>query len=674
MMLRVNEMISRSRVPAGLGRRRLPALLGGLGGCLFLVVWTSPRYANGLPPFIDTPRHGEFHGIGWAFLVVPIAATVVGLCALRWWPYLLVVAGLLAVPDVLSASAGLTFPLAVAAAAKAGYPLAVLGVLACAQSLFRDSPGWGAAVTGLSVGAQLFGSVLVGAGWLISNSGIPAWHAALVVVGLVGVLPVAWQHARHGDDAATGLTDVADRSRRRVRLVLAGAFVVCLAIPLSLLSTERLADLLGVSFTALYIRSFVEVAIVGAITLVVTIGIAAVAGPWSVAAALIVATTRVAVVAPMILVVTALVFAGPLGWLSALAGVVLGAVAAGSRWRVPLASALTVVAAMALFIAYAATSGHPEKLAEQRSTIPASLILFVVAAAATAVVGATAPVLAPRGALPVVLGPVAAVLASGGLQTIQATYLRNGSPVGSYLNSVFHLNTSAGLLLVAGAAIGGLGFAQQIATRRAERKHAEQIRRDAATAERERLARSIHDGVLQVLTLVQRHGSDLGGQGPQLATLAAEQETALRSLLTGATAPHPDGAQDLRTGLAALASGTTEIAAPAEPVLLPAPTAVELTAAVQAALDNVRRHAGPGARAWVLLEDEGEAVRVTVRDNGVGFSPERLVEAAGAGRLGVVQSIRGRIADLGGSTTIHSTPGEGTEVELSVPRRSAAGR
>ncbi|MDG4788657.1 ATP-binding protein [Micromonospora sp. WMMD1102] len=674
MMLRVNELIFRPRVPAGLGRRRLPALLAGLGGCLFLVVWTSPRYANGLPPFIDTPRHGEFHGIGWAFLVVPIAATVVGLCALRWWPYLLVVAGLLAVPDVLSASAGLTFPLAVSALAKAGYPLAVLGVLACAQSLVRDSPGWGAAVTGLSVGAQLFGSVLVGAGWLISNSGIPAWHAALVVVGFVGVLPVAWQHGRHGDDAATGLVDVADRSRRRVRLLLAGALVACLAIPLSLLTTERLADLLGVSFTALYIRSFVEVAIVGAITLVVTLGIAVVAGPWSVAAALVVATTRVAVVAPMILVVTALVFGGPLGWLSALAGVVLGAVAAGSRWRVPLASALTVVAAMALFIAYAATSGQPEKLAEQRSTIPASLILVVVAAAATAVVGATAPVLAPRGALPVMLGPVAAVLASGGLQTIEATYLRNGSPVGSYLNSVFHLNTSAGLLLMAGAAIGGLGFAQQIATRRAERKHAEQIRRDAATAERERLARSIHDGVLQVLALVQRHGSDLGGQGPQLATLAAEQETALRSLLTGATAPHPDGALDLRTVLAALASATVEIAAPAEPVLLPAPTAMELTAAVQAALDNVRRHAGPAARTWVLLEDEGDTVRVTVRDNGIGFTPERLAEAAGAGRLGVVQSIRGRITDLGGSTTIHSTPGEGTEVEFSVPRQRPAGR
>jgi signal transduction histidine kinase len=666
----VNELTPRLRWSPSFPSQRLAALLGGLGGCLFLVVWTSPRYANGLPPFLDTPRHHEFYGLGWALLAatVPIAATVVGLCALRWWPYLLVISGLLAVPDVLTASAGLTYPLAVTVVASAGYPLAILGVLACAQGLVRDSTGWGAAMTGLSMGAQLFGSVIVGAGWLIPNGGIPAWHAVLAVVGFVGVLPVAWA-SRHGDRTATGLPDAGCWSWHRVRLVVAGGLAACLVIPLSLLTTERLAALLGVSFVALYIRSYVETAMVGAITLVAATGIGLIAGLWSVAAALIAATVRVAVVSPMILAVAALAFSGPLGWLCAVAGVVLGAVTAGSRWRIPLAGALTVVAAMALFIAYAATSGHPEKLADQRSTIPALLILVVITAAATAVVGATAPVLAPRGALPAMLGPLATVLAAGGLQTLGAIYLRDGSPESSYLNPVFHLTTSAVLLLVAGAALGGLGFAQQIAVRRSERKQAEQIRREAATAERERLARRIHDGALQVLALVQRHGSELGGQGTQLATLAAEQEVALRTLLTGASTPQPDNNQDLRTRLTALASPTTEVAAPAEPVPLPTPTAAELTAAVQAALDNVRRHAGPDARAWVLLEDEGDTVRVTVRDNGIGFSSNRLAEAAEAGRLGVAQSMRGRITDLNGTTTIYSSPGEGTEVEFSVPRQ-----
>ncbi|WP_426506609.1 MacS family sensor histidine kinase [Dactylosporangium sp. McL0621] len=216
--------------------------------------------------------------------------------------------------------------------------------------------------------------------------------------------------------------------------------------------------------------------------------------------------------------------------------------------------------------------------------------------------------------------------------------------------------------------MGGLGFAQQWAARRADRRRAEQIRQEAADAERNRLARPIHDGVLQVLALMQRHGAELGGPGAQLATLAGEQEQALRNLLSGNPAAPPANRLDLRAILTTLASPTVDVAAPANPVLLTATASTELTAAVQAALDNVHRHAGPTAHAWVLLEDEGDAVRVTVRDDGVGFTPDRLTEAAEAGRLGVAQSMRGRIADLGGTTEIYSRPGRGTEVEFYVPR------
>lgn len=614
-------------------------------------------------------------------MAVPIVATVVALCVLRWWPYLLVGAGLLAVPGLLATSVGVSHPLAVSVVTSAGYPLAIVGVLACAQGLVGTSPGWGAAVAGLSVGAQLFGPVLTGPGWLARNDSIPAWHLGLLVAAFLSLLPVAWR-TRRGDPAAIGLTDVGRWSWRRVRLALAAALAMALVIPLSLLTTERLAALLGVSFSAVYRHGYAEVAIHGAITLVAATAIATVAGVWSLAGALTTATVRVAVVAPMILALTALTFQGPVRLLGALAGVLLGAVAAGSRWRVPLAAALTGVAATALFIAHGATTGQPEKLAEQRHVIPALLILVLVTAASTAVVGATAPVLAPRGAVPAMVGPVATVLAAGGAQTVAVTYLRNGLPESSYLNPVQHLTTSALLLLVAGAATGGLGFAHHIAARRAERKQAEQIRREAAAAERDRLARPIHDGVLQVLTLVQRHGAELGGDGARLATLAAEQEVALRSLLTGSagersTAERHGGARqpsggsrqdDLRAALTALESPVVEVAAPADPVPLPAATAAELTAAVQAALDNVRRHAGPDSRAWVLLEDEGDAVRVTVRDDGIGFPPERLAEAADAGRLGIAQSMRGRIADLGGTTSIDSRPGAGTEVEFLVPR------
>ena len=50
----------------------------------------------------------------------------------------------------------------------------------------------------------------------------------------------------------------------------------------------------------------------------------------------------------------------------------------------------------------------------------------------------------------------------------------------------------------------------------------------------------------------------------------------------------------------------------------------------------------------MLIEDEGETVTVSVRDEGPGIPDGRLAEAAAQGRLGVAQSIRGRIADLGG--------------------------
>ncbi len=240
------------------------------------------------------------------------------------------------------------------------------------------------------------------------------------------------------------------------------------------------------------------------------------------------------------------------------------------------------------------------------------------------------------------------------------------------------------LLLLAGT-VGG--YVARLAVG-AEQRLAEAVRREAATRERERLARTIHDGVLQVLALVQRRGTEIGGDAAELARLAGEQEIALRGLITappatpgppagrrrlaraggGAAGAGAPAAADLRSLLAAERSTTVTVSAPAEPVLLPAPVAAELAAAVRAALDNVARHAGPGARAWVLVEDLGAEVVVGVRDDGVGIPPGRLEQAAAEGRLGVAGSLRGRLADLGGTMTVVSAPGEGTELELRVPR------
>lgn len=230
-----------------------------------------------------------------------------------------------------------------------------------------------------------------------------------------------------------------------------------------------------------------------------------------------------------------------------------------------------------------------------------------------------------------------------------------------------HTASNAVTVILAGAGVGMvstlLDQAEAAMTAAAEQA--------AASAERERLARSIHDGVLQVLALTKRRGPDLGPIGAELARLAGDQEVALRALIAAEPAanaqPQP-GELDLRSLLMARADARTVVSAPADPVELPAAVAEEIAAAVGAALDNVAAHAGPTARAWILLEDDGEAVVVTVRDDGPGIPAGRLAEAEREQRLGVARSIRGRLADVGGEARITSKSGEGTEVELRVPR------
>ncbi|MFC4030315.1 MacS family sensor histidine kinase [Streptomyces polygonati] len=236
-------------------------------------------------------------------------------------------------------------------------------------------------------------------------------------------------------------------------------------------------------------------------------------------------------------------------------------------------------------------------------------------------------------------------------------------------------DTLHNLVLVWIASIA-IGYVVEVA-RASERTLARALRIEAATRERERLARDIHDGVLQVLAMVQRRGKQAGGEAAELGRLAGEQEAALRTLISSApaaTAPDDDtadplgqGPQDLRALLTAHLTARDTLSAPGTPVLLDPDAAAEMTAAVAAALDNVRTHAGEEARAWILVEDEPDAVLVTVRDDGPGIPAGRLAAAEREGRLGVAQSIRGRLRDLGGTAELFSLPGQGTEVELRLP-------
>ncbi|MBZ5737903.1 MacS family sensor histidine kinase [Nocardioides mangrovi] len=225
---------------------------------------------------------------------------------------------------------------------------------------------------------------------------------------------------------------------------------------------------------------------------------------------------------------------------------------------------------------------------------------------------------------------------------------------------------NAFLLVIGGPVLGYLcDSLQQMAT---ERDVAE--REAAMAAERARLARVVHDGVLQVLALVQRRGKELGGEAAELGRLAGEQERELRTLIRAQdalTAPG-GGTMDLGAELARLEHGrNVTVSGPADPVDLPAATVRELVAATGACLDNVREHVGADAPAWVLLQAFPDRVEVAVRDDGPGIPDGRLAEAAAEGRLGVTEAIRGRVADLGGTAEL--TSGSfGTEWELVVPR------
>jgi signal transduction histidine kinase len=340
------------------------------------------------------------------------------------------------------------------------------------------------------------------------------------------------------------------------------------------------------------------------------------------------------------------------------------------RLESPLACVLAV-AAMAVWTAvsvyaYAAPQRRRWPLLATDLLVTAGCLVAIAWGAGAAARAAGVPALPG----PWMGGPVLAWAVSGGRRRgTAAAVLLGGAEVAARRGMYPSTFTGLVIMLLAGVVVGHVVRLAADADERLRRA----VELDAATRERERLARSIHDSVLQVLALVQRRGQEIGGEAAELGRLAGQQEAALRALVTTQAAPATaDGPTDLRTLLSRCASADVSVVTPATPVPVPAPLAAELAAAVGSALDNVARHCPAGTRAWVLVEDEDGLVTVTVRDDGPGIPAGRLAAAAAAGRMGVAQSICGRIRDAGGAVTVTSSPGEGTEVEMRV-RRSASG-
>jgi signal transduction histidine kinase len=318
------------------------------------------------------------------------------------------------------------------------------------------------------------------------------------------------------------------------------------------------------------------------------------------------------------------------------------------------------------------SAGYASPVRRTWPLLGTDLVITALALLSTAIV--QTPAATKIGVMPVtatwLAGPALAWAVVGGARAGAAAALVIGACVVSLRWPISGSHSSTVLdgpiiLLLAAALVGYVSMLSA----RAERALQRATEIEAASRERERLARTIHDSVLQVLAMVQRRGAEAGGEAAELGQLAGEQEAALRALVTGdEQASAGSGELDLSAHLSREASALVSVITPADPVILTELAVTETTAAVRAAIDNVRRHCGATARTWVLIDDEGAAVTVTIRDDGPGIPAGRLAEAAAEGRLGVSQSISGRLKDLGGSADISSAPGAGTEVRLRVPR------
>lgn len=187
-------------------------------------------------------------------------------------------------------------------------------------------------------------------------------------------------------------------------------------------------------------------------------------------------------------------------------------------------------------------------------------------------------------------------------------------------------------------------------------ERSERIRQE----ERAEVAAHLHDSVLQTLALIQRSSDPA-----RMAILARHQEAELRDWLYGA-APL-DGMDLVSTALKSASAKVEEehqipieVVTVGDRVLDDAGRA--MVGAASEAMVNAAKHSGAD-RLSLFFEAGEDSMSVFVTDQGNGFD----LEAVGADRRGIADSIRGRMERVGGTVEIVSDPGEGTEVILTMP-------
>jgi signal transduction histidine kinase len=179
---------------------------------------------------------------------------------------------------------------------------------------------------------------------------------------------------------------------------------------------------------------------------------------------------------------------------------------------------------------------------------------------------------------------------------------------------------------------------------------------------REEIARTLHDGVLQTLAVVQRRAAE-----PDVVGLAREQERELREYLFGSATTVGGGGEVGMLLRRVAARFEDRYGGSARVVLAPDLPAVSehvadaLVGAIGEALTNAGKH-GAATTVTVYAEPTGGALFCSVKDDGAGFDPATVQEG-----VGLARSIRGRIGEVGGRVEIDGNPGRGTEVRCWVP-------
>ena len=213
------------------------------------------------------------------------------------------------------------------------------------------------------------------------------------------------------------------------------------------------------------------------------------------------------------------------------------------------------------------------------------------------------------------------------------------------------------LAVIVVAAVLGIIFApwviRLVRSLAAERE--ERIRSQA----RAEMGAHLHDSVLQTLALVQKRADDPRA----VAALARTQERELRAWLAGREGDH----DRLAAALEAVAGEVERAHGVPVEIVVVGDRALDgrgeaLVAAAREAMVNAAKFGG-GSAVDVYAEASDDALQVFVRDRGPGFDPAEVP----ADRRGVRESIVGRMARHGGRAAIHSAPGAGTEVELTLP-------